>query len=67
MPSIYKFYLTRLNSRAIAPAGLFPGAMYLLSSFYKRKEYGLRAAIFFSAATISGGESSGESPPLPFF
>jgi len=30
--------------------------MFLMSSFYKRKEYGLPAATFFSAATISGGE-----------
>lgn len=35
-------------------AGLFPGANYLLSGWYDRSKFGLRAAIFFSAATISG-------------
>lgn len=38
----------------IAEAGLFPGANYLLSGWYTRSKFGLRAAIFFSAATISG-------------
>ncbi|KAH9951216.1 MFS general substrate transporter [Amylocystis lapponica] len=35
-------------------AGLFPGVNYYLSCWYKRSEFGLRAAIFFSAATVSG-------------
>lgn len=35
-------------------AGLFPGVTYYLSCWYKRSEFGIRAAIFFSAATISG-------------
>ncbi|KAI5115649.1 hypothetical protein M0805_002771 [Coniferiporia weirii] len=35
-------------------AGLFPGVNYYLSCWYKRTEFGLRAAIFFSAATVSG-------------
>jgi len=35
-------------------AGLFPGCNYLISGWYKRSEFGLRASIFFSAATISG-------------
>jgi MFS family permease len=35
-------------------AGLFPGVTYYLSCWYKRSEFGLRAAIFFSAATVSG-------------
>ncbi|KAH9004776.1 MFS general substrate transporter [Lactarius hatsudake] len=35
-------------------AGLFPGVTYYLSCWYKRSEYGIRAAIFFSAASISG-------------
>ncbi|PWZ01220.1 MFS general substrate transporter [Testicularia cyperi] len=38
----------------VTEAGLFPGANYLLSGWYKRNEFGLRAAIFFSAATLSG-------------
>ncbi|KAI5118001.1 hypothetical protein M0805_008101 [Coniferiporia weirii] len=35
-------------------AGLFPGVNYYLSCWYKRSEFGVRAAIFFSAATVSG-------------
>lgn len=33
-------------------AGLFPGVNYYLSCWYKRNEFGLRAAIFFSAAAV---------------
>jgi MFS family permease len=35
-------------------AGLFPGINYYLSCWYKRSEFGVRAAVFFSAAAISG-------------
>ncbi|KAJ4153751.1 hypothetical protein LMH87_010225 [Akanthomyces muscarius] len=35
-------------------SGLFPGINYYLSCWYKRSEFGVRAAIFFSAAAISG-------------
>ncbi|KAF4611035.1 hypothetical protein D9613_007083 [Agrocybe pediades] len=35
-------------------AGLFPGVNYYLSCWYKRSEFGIRSAIFFSAATVSG-------------
>lgn len=35
-------------------AGLFPGVTYLLSCWYKRSEFGFRAAVFFSMATIAG-------------
>ncbi|TFK48566.1 MFS general substrate transporter [Heliocybe sulcata] len=35
-------------------AGLFPGVNYYLSCWYRRSEFGIRAAIFFSAATVSG-------------
>ncbi|KAF8639035.1 hypothetical protein AX17_001759 [Amanita inopinata Kibby_2008] len=35
-------------------AGLFPGVSYYLSCWYKRSEYGIRVAMFFSAATVSG-------------
>ncbi|KAK0536904.1 hypothetical protein OC842_001814 [Tilletia horrida] len=38
----------------IAEAGLFPGVNFMISGWYKRSEFGLRAAIFFSAATASG-------------
>jgi sugar phosphate permease len=33
---------------------LFPGINYYLSCWYKRSEFGIRAAIFFSAAAVSG-------------
>lgn len=35
-------------------AGLFPGINYYLSCWYRREELGIRAAIFFSAAAVSG-------------
>ncbi|KAL8672675.1 MAG: hypothetical protein Q9168_002881 [Polycauliona sp. 1 TL-2023] len=38
----------------LAEAGLFPGINYYLSCWYKRHEFGIRAAIFFSAAAVSG-------------
>ncbi|KAL8648712.1 MAG: hypothetical protein Q9226_005887 [Calogaya cf. arnoldii] len=38
----------------LAEAGLFPGINYYLSCWYKRNEFGIRAAIFFSAAAVSG-------------
>ncbi|KAF4620093.1 hypothetical protein G7Y89_g14729 [Cudoniella acicularis] len=38
----------------MAEAGLFPGINYYLSCWYKRSEFGVRAAIFFSAAAVSG-------------
>lgn len=38
----------------ITEAGLFPGVNYYLSCWYKRKEFGIRAAVFFSAAAIAG-------------
>ncbi|KAF8315935.1 MFS general substrate transporter [Clavulina sp. PMI_390] len=34
-------------------AGLFPGINYYLSCWYKRRELGKRAAVFFSAATLA--------------
>ena len=36
----------------LAEAGLFPGVNYYLSAWYKRRELGIRAAIFFSAAAL---------------
>ncbi|CAO1636828.1 unnamed protein product [Sympodiomycopsis kandeliae] len=38
----------------IAEAGLFPGANYLMSGWYPRSKFGLRASIFFAAASVSG-------------
>ncbi|KAH8802650.1 MFS nicotinic acid transporter-like protein [Xylogone sp. PMI_703] len=38
----------------MAEAGLYPGINYFLSCWYKRSEFGVRAAIFFSAAAVSG-------------
>ncbi|KAG6552270.1 hypothetical protein Mapa_006121 [Marchantia paleacea] len=38
----------------VAEAGLYPGVSYYLSCWYKKREFGFRAAIFFSAATVSG-------------
>ena len=34
--------------------GRFPGVQFYLSCWYRRKEFGLRSAIFFSAAALSG-------------
>ncbi|KIW30858.1 uncharacterized protein PV07_02551 [Cladophialophora immunda] len=38
----------------LAEAGLFPGAAYYLSCWYRRDEIGIRAAIFFSMAALAG-------------
>ncbi|KAF2166533.1 hypothetical protein M409DRAFT_54872 [Zasmidium cellare ATCC 36951] len=38
----------------MAEAGLFPGVNYYLSCWYRRGEFGIRAAIFFSAAALAG-------------
>ena len=38
----------------MAEAGLFPGCNYYLSCWYKRTEFGIRSAIFFSAAALAG-------------
>ncbi|KAM5434945.1 hypothetical protein McaMca56_006555 [Microsporum canis] len=35
-------------------AGLFPGVGYFLSCWYRRTEFGVRMAIFFSAAAVAG-------------
>ena len=35
-------------------AGLFPGVSYYLACWYKRDEFGVRQAIFFSAAALAG-------------
>lgn len=38
----------------VTEAGLFPGVNFYLSCWYKRNEFGVRAAIFFSAAALAG-------------
>jgi sugar phosphate permease len=38
----------------ITEAGLFPGVNYYLSAWYRRRELGIRAAVFFSAAALAG-------------
>lgn len=38
----------------LTEAGLFPGVNYYLSCWYKRSEFGIRAAVFFSAAAFAG-------------
>jgi MFS family permease len=38
----------------LTEAGLFPGVNYYLSCWYKRSEFGIRAATFFSAAAVAG-------------
>ncbi|KAI1435368.1 major facilitator superfamily domain-containing protein [Xylaria sp. CBS 124048] len=38
----------------LAEAGLFPGINYYLSCWYKRSEFGIRAAFFFSSAALAG-------------
>merc|ERR1712072_113825 len=38
----------------LTEAALFPGVNFFLSCWYKRSEFGLRAAVFFSAAAASG-------------
>ncbi|KND92688.1 putative transporter [Tolypocladium ophioglossoides CBS 100239] len=42
----------------IAQGGIFPGIVYYLTKWYKRHEYGLRIAIFFSAE-VAGGSLNG--------
>lgn len=38
----------------LTEAGLFPGVQFYLSCWYKRGEFGIRSAIFFSAAALAG-------------
>ncbi|KAH8922657.1 MFS general substrate transporter [Atractiella rhizophila] len=50
----YSGLLTARWFLGMTEAGLFPGVNYYLSCWYKRDEFGLRASLFFSAATVSG-------------
>ncbi|KAF9462113.1 major facilitator superfamily domain-containing protein [Collybia nuda] len=38
-------------------AGMYPGIVFYISSWYKRSEMGSRVAIFFSSATVAGAFS----------
>lgn len=38
----------------LTEAGLFPGVQFYLSCWYKRSEFGIRSAVFFSAAALAG-------------
>lgn len=38
----------------LTEAGLFPGISYYLSCWYRRSEFGIRIAIFFSSAAVAG-------------
>lgn len=39
----------------VAEAGLFPGAIYIFSVYYRRYERSRRVAIFFGGAALAGG------------
>ncbi|KAF5323566.1 hypothetical protein D9611_005788 [Ephemerocybe angulata] len=41
----------------LTEAGLYPGVVYYISSWYKRSETGFRVAVFFSSATVAGAFS----------
>ncbi|GAA6008033.1 hypothetical protein JCM11491_006584 [Sporobolomyces phaffii] len=47
------FYAARFFM-GVAEAGLFPGIVFVLSMFYKRKERTLRVSIFFGGAALAG-------------
>ncbi|KAF5356139.1 hypothetical protein D9756_004072 [Leucocoprinus leucothites] len=41
----------------LAEAGMYPGIVFYISSWYKRSETGTKVAIFFSSATVAGAFS----------
>ncbi|KAJ3515278.1 hypothetical protein NLJ89_g1857 [Agrocybe chaxingu] len=41
----------------VTEAGLYPGIVFYISSWYKRSEMGSRVAFFFSSATVAGAFS----------
>jgi len=47
----------------MAESGLFPGVVWYISFWYKRNEQHYRVALFFSAASLAGGETSRLWPP----
>lgn len=52
--SSYEGLLVARFFLGVTEAGLFPGANFLMSGWYRRSEFGLRSSLFFSAATVSG-------------
>ncbi|KAF8665191.1 hypothetical protein AX14_006624, partial [Amanita brunnescens Koide BX004] len=38
----------------LTEAGLFPGVLFYLSQWYRRRDVALRIAMFYSAATVAG-------------
>ena len=50
----YAGLLTARWFLGITEAGLFPGVSYYLSCWYRRSEFGIRQAVFFSAAALAG-------------
>src|SRR5436190_285904 len=50
----YQGLMTARFFLGLTEAGLFPGVSYLLSCWYKRSEFGIRMAIFFSFAAVAG-------------
>ncbi|KAF2842866.1 major facilitator superfamily transporter [Patellaria atrata CBS 101060] len=50
----YAGLLVARAALGIAEGGLFPGVTYYITMWYKRRECGLRMAVFFSAATAAG-------------
>lgn len=59
---VFAFWLTpppsppppRRPPHSLSEAGLFPSVNHLLSEWYLKRELGIRAAVFFSAATAAG-------------
>ncbi|KAF9015501.1 MFS general substrate transporter [Cyathus striatus] len=41
----------------LTEAGMYPGIVYYISSWYKRSEMGFKIALFFSSATVAGAFS----------
>ncbi|GAA5847996.1 hypothetical protein JCM9279_003524 [Rhodotorula babjevae] len=47
------FYIAR-TALGVAEAGTFPGIVFVLSTFYKRKERTMRVSLFFGGAALAG-------------
>ncbi|KAL2607440.1 hypothetical protein R1flu_026013 [Riccia fluitans] len=54
MVTNFEGLLTARLFLGVAEAGFAPGVAYYFSCWYRKREYGIRYAIFLSAATISG-------------
>ncbi|KAG6911530.1 hypothetical protein DXG01_011832 [Tephrocybe rancida] len=53
----YGGFVTMRVLLGLTEAGMYPGIVYYISSWYKRSEMGTRIAIFFSSATVAGAFS----------